>query len=119
MYLTLDIEKLYADKDILHEKYVEESGDKDENNQNIIRIDTDNSAICEDYWEDYELWLKEQHDKYSLDLGVTYTPSDKDVVHVVEKAIDNVNDKALVEIFGFVAKKINKLKSALESLRGL
>lgn len=120
--IYFDIEKMYADKKALHKVYVDNCGDE-EGTENMIYYDTDQAAHAEDYWEDYELWIKDKgnyvNDKYDLDVGMNYTPDDDDVVHIVEKALDTVNDKALVKIFEFTAKKINKLKSALESLRGL
>lgn len=116
--IYLDIEKLYADKKELHKVYVQNVGEED-GTENMIYLDTDTSAKCEDYWEGYELWLKEELGKYDLDVGMTYTPSDEDVIHIIEQALDQVNDIAIVKIFEFTAKKINKLKSALESLRGL
>jgi len=120
--IYVDIEKLYADKKALHKVYVQNCGE-DEGTENMIYLDTDQAAVVADYWEDYELWIKDENhespNKYDLDVGMNYTPSDDDVAHIVEKALDTVNDKALVKIFEFTAKKINKLKSALESLRGL
>lgn len=120
--IDVDIVKLYADKEALHKVYVQNCGEE-EGTENMICLDTDQEAIAVDYWENYQLWLKDENhespNKYDLDVGMSYTPSDEDVVHVVEKALDTVNDIALVKIFEFTAKKINKLKSALESLRGL
>jgi len=116
--IYVDIEKLYADRKKLHEVYVQNVGEED-GTENMIYLNTEEAAKCEDYWEGYELWLKNEDSKYDLDVSMNYTPSDEDVVHIVEQALDEVNDIALVKIFEFTAKKINKLKSALESLRGL
>ncbi len=120
--IDVDIEKLYADKEALHKQYVQNCGE-DEGTENMICLDTEQVAIAADYWDNYQMWIKDENhetpNKYDLDVGMNYTPSDEDVVHVVSKALDEVNDIALVKIFEFTAKKINKLKSALESLRGL
>ncbi len=114
----MDIEKLLADREKLHQNYVSNCGE-DEGTENMIFIDYDAELKTVDRWEQGELFLSFQAREYDLDINSTFNADDDDVVHILEHALDTLNEYAVIKVLEFVGKKINKLKSALESLKGL
>lgn len=115
MYISIN--KAWFDK---NRKKLEDASDNDES----LVIDSDNldlkqPDLLDGVQDDGSICINQEDTNKNVWVSLDYTPEPEVIAALVETSMDNLKGDSLTKVIEVVVKKLNKLRSFIESIKGL
>lgn len=69
--------------------------------------------------DDGSLYITQEDKSGNIWVSIEYTPRPEVIASLVETSMDNLKGDSLTKVIEVVVKKLNKLRSFIESIKGL
>lgn len=97
----------------------EENADEEGNYQIDDQIIREKEVELGELQNDNNLYISQIEVNGNLYVSLDWQPEPETIVEMVENVIDDIKGESLSKIIELVVKKLNKLRTFLESIRGL
>ncbi len=113
MYVSINKKWFEANK----EKFAK-TADSDEDYVISSEVITENDLEVSEITDDY-VSLNQQDSEHKIWVSLDWSPESEDIANLLERSMDDLKGEALSTVIEVVVKKLNKLRTFIESIKGL